>query len=150
MKTSRRHHRSRARREPQERAQPDCEQALHACEVAAARIKSAGEELAASWTALCRDLPGGASCTDLLRRRAWCNVIELRLKEQEHALEEARQAVDAVWDQVMLAARGRELFSRFIKPESGPAFQSDAHLPLLVRAASALAAARGGNPRLKK
>ena len=140
MKTSRPSPRSRATRETRGRAKQNFEPALRACEAAAARIKAAGDELAACWTALCREIGTGASPTDLLKKRAWCNVLELRLKEQAYALEEARHGVDALWDELMLTARARELFNRFIKPATGESFNAGGSLPLLARTASALAA----------
>jgi hypothetical protein len=114
---------------------------MRACEDAAARVKAAGDELAACWTALCREIAAGVSPTDLLRKRAWCNVLELKLKEQAHALEDARHAVDAVWNDLMLTARARQLFQRFVRKNSAESLSPDESLPLLVRTASALAAA---------
>jgi flagellar export protein FliJ len=50
---------------------------------------------------------------DLLRTRAWCNVLELKVRERASALEQARQAVDAVWQDLMQATRDREAMDRF-------------------------------------
>jgi flagellar biosynthesis chaperone FliJ len=74
-----------------------CADVLRACEEAASRMKSTSDELAACWSALRGEISAGVTGTDLLRRRAWCNVLELRLKEHAHALEEARRGIDAVW-----------------------------------------------------
>ncbi len=82
----------------------DYDQALRKCEEASARIKSTSEELAACWTALSIEIATGASRTELLRRRAWCNVLELRLKEKAALLEKARHGVDETWDYVMETA----------------------------------------------
>jgi hypothetical protein len=150
MKTNRHSYPSRAIRGHKERAQQNYEQALRACEAAAARVKTAGAELAAGWTALCQEIGRGASSTDLLRKRAWCNVLELRLKEEAHALEDARHDVDAVWDNLMITARARELFSRFLKKDSGETLPAGDSLPLLARAASALAETRPRSVPLKK
>ncbi len=49
---------------------------------------------------------------ELLRARAWCNVLELRVKERAAALEQARRAVDAVWHELMLATQEREGLDR--------------------------------------
>jgi hypothetical protein len=141
---------ARAARQPKARRKQDCELAMRACEAAAARVKAAGDELAACWTALCREIAAGVSPTDLLRKRAWCNVLELRLKEQAHALEEARHAVDAVWHDLMLTARARELFHRFLRKSPTQALAPDETLPLLVRTASALAAAHRRALQAKK
>ena len=117
---------------------------------AAARIKTAGEELAASWTVLCQEFSTGASSTELLRKRAWCNVLELRLKEQSHALEQARHGVDALWDEMMLNTRARELFNRYLKRDRTDTLAATDNLPLLARTASVIAAAHRHAAPLKK
>ena len=140
----------RAVRQPKSSRRQDCELAMRACEAAAARVKTAGDELAACWTALCREIAAGVSPTDLLRKRAWCNVLELRLKEQAHALEEARHSVDAVWNDLMLTTRARELFHQFTRKSHAAPLSAYESLPLLVRAASALAAAHRRALQAKK
>jgi hypothetical protein len=128
---------------------PDCEQALRLCEEAAARIKEAGEELAECWLTLGRELCGGGTAIDLLRKRAWCNVLELRLKERAQALEKARLGVDAVWSEIMLAVRSRELLNRFLR--KGHSDLSVAHQvwPLLAHSTTTASPARPVS-RLKK
>jgi flagellar export protein FliJ len=86
---------------------------LRACEAAAARVQTASIELTTCWTTLCDKLASGVTGDDLLRARAWCNVLELRVKERAALLEEARHAVDAVWQELMLATRDREALDRF-------------------------------------
>jgi len=113
MKTSNTTRIRRAAGKQKERAKPTCEQALRMCEEAAAQMQSASEELAACWSLLGREHLTCTSTTDLLRRRAWCNVLELRLKEQAHRLEEARLCLDTVWPQIMQSTRGRELYKQF-------------------------------------
>jgi hypothetical protein len=113
MKTSNTTRIRRAAAKPKERPKPTCEQALQMCEQAAAQMKSASEELAACWNLLGREHLSCTSTIDLLRRRAWCNVLELRLKEFAHQLEEARLCLDAVWPEIMNSTRGRELFKQF-------------------------------------
>lgn len=85
---------------------------LRACEEAAARVQSASEELTKCWTGLCDKLATGVESGELLRARAWCNVLELRVKERAAALEIARHAVDAVWQELMIATREREALDR--------------------------------------
>jgi hypothetical protein len=150
MKTSRQSQRSRAVRAPAERTKQNYQAALRACEAAAARVKAAGDELAAGWTALCQETGKGVSATDLLRKRAWCNVLELRLKEEAYALEEARHGVDALWEQMVISVRARELFTRFIKPQAGETYTASDNLPLLARTASALAEAQARTAPAKK
>jgi hypothetical protein len=136
MKTNRSARRNRVVRERKERVKPDCEEALRLCEDAAARIKEAGEELAECWLALGRELGRGGTAIDLLRKRAWCNVLELRLKERAQALEKARLGVDGVWGELMLAVRSRELLNRFLR--KGHRELSVAHQvwPLLAHSAT--------------
>lgn len=87
--------------------------ALRACEDAASRLQAASAELTGCWTTLCEKLAAGVNGHELLRARAWCNVLELRLKERATTLEQARHAVDAVWRELMLATRDRETLDRF-------------------------------------
>ena len=85
---------------------------LRACEQAAARVQQASQELTECWAGLCQKLAGGLPSGELLRARAWCNVLELRVKERAAALEQARHAVDAVWQELMRATREREGLDR--------------------------------------
>ena len=87
--------------------------ALRACEEAAARVQLASTELTGCWTTLCEKLANGVKGIDFLRARAWCNVLELRVKERASALEKARHNVDAVWQDLMLATRERDTIDRF-------------------------------------
>jgi flagellar export protein FliJ len=85
---------------------------LRACEEAAAQVQKASAELTECWTGLCEKLAAGVNSGELLRARAWCNVLELRVKERASALEIARLAVDAVWQELMVATREREGLDR--------------------------------------
>jgi hypothetical protein len=150
MKTTSRSPRKRAVRQVNGCRKQDCELAMRACEAAAGRLKAAGDELAACWTALCHEITAGVSPTDLLRKRAWCNVLELRLKEHAHALEAARHGVDAVWNDLMLTARARELSQRFLRKNPADSLRPGESLPLLLRTASALATAHRRGLPIKK
>jgi len=150
MKTTRHSNTSRSTREKKEHSKQHCEQSLRACEAAAACIKAAGDDLAASWTALCREISTSVSSTELLRKRAWCNVLELRLKEQAQALEQARLRVDGLWDEMMLAARARELFNRYLKKDAAESLPGNDNLALLARTASVIAAAHRRTASAKK
>jgi flagellar export protein FliJ len=87
-------------------------QTVRACEEAAARVQAASVELTACWKTLCEKLAAGVTGDDLLRARAWCNVLELRVKERASALEQARLAVDAVWKELVVATRDRETLDK--------------------------------------
>jgi flagellar export protein FliJ len=103
-------------REQKERtAQKNYADALRACEEAAARVKTAGDELSAGWTTLSKELSFGVTAMQLLRTRAWCNVLEFRLKERTGQLEKARLAVDEVWEAMLGATRDREALDRYYK-----------------------------------
>ena len=99
-------------------------EALRACEKAAGQVKAASDELNMSWMSLSRGLSTGVSAMELLRTRAWCNVLELRLKERADFLEKARLAVDAVWNEMLAATRDREALDRFYK-KSRRAFERE-------------------------
>jgi hypothetical protein len=150
MKTSPPPAPARKTRASKENAKRAHELPLRACVAAAACLKTAAEELAASWTALNQEVSTGESPTDLLRKRAWCNVLELRLKEQAHALEQARHAVDAVWNELMLTTRAREMFNRFLGTNATEAGSENPSLPLLARTASVIAGANRRSAAAKK
>ena len=101
------------REQKEHEAQQSYVQALRACEEAAARVRTAGAELADCWTLLGDELAAGSEATEVLRTRAWCNVLEIRLKEHTGALEEARHSVDAVWRDMLLATRDRETIDHY-------------------------------------
>lgn len=96
-----------------------CDEAIRHCEQAAARLQAASEELAACWTALGIEIATGASRTEVLRRRAWCNVLELRVREKTSELEVARKRIDSLWNQVIAAARTHEMSHRGRKKPVG-------------------------------
>lgn len=101
-------------REQQEQAaQKKYAEALRHCEDAAAKVQAASQELTTSWHDLTTKLSNGVSAVEFLRSRAWCNVLELRLKDQTTALAEARLKVDAVWQEMLTATRDRETLDRF-------------------------------------
>ena len=70
------------RQQKERTAQQLYTEALRQCEDAAARVKSASNELAACWSALRGDIASGVNAIELLRTRAWCNVLELRLRKR--------------------------------------------------------------------
>lgn len=103
------------REQKEQAAQKHYAEVLRACEDAAARVKAAGDELSASWTTLGKELSAGVTAMELLRTRAWCNALELRLRERTSILEQARLAVDAVWQEMLNATRDREALDRYYK-----------------------------------
>ena len=103
------------REQKEQAAQKNYAAALRAAEDAAVRLKAAGDELSANWTTLGKELAAGVTAKELLRTRAWCNALELRLKERTSLLEQARLAVDAVWQEMLSATRDREALDRFYK-----------------------------------
>jgi hypothetical protein len=135
MKTHRHSRSTRSARDPGPDPKQVHEPTLRACESAASRLKAAGDELAAPWSALCLEISSGVSPTDLLRKRAWCNVLELRLKEQAHALEQARHNVDSIWDELM-GSRSPAFFGPLIRKSVAAARDAES-LPLLARSVSA-------------
>src|SRR5437867_608101 len=82
--------------------------AVRVCEEAAARAESAREELTVCWQMRSDKLEAGATGGDLVRARAWCQALEVRVKERTAALQTARQAAEAVWQELTLATRERE------------------------------------------
>ena len=101
------------REQHEQAAQKRYVEALHFCEQAAGRVETASQELMTCWRDLTGKLSAGVSAMEFLRARAWCNVLELRLKERTAALEQARLKVDAVWQEMLVATRDRESLDRF-------------------------------------
>ena len=100
------------RQQKERNAQQRYAEALRACEQAASRVQGASEELSACWTDLRSKMAAGVAGTELLRARAWCNVLELKLKECAATLEKARLATDSMWQEMMDASRKREALDR--------------------------------------
>ncbi|HXT12498.1 MAG TPA: flagellar FliJ family protein [Candidatus Angelobacter sp.] len=101
------------REQEEQAAQKKYVETLRFCEDAAARVQTASHELMTCWHDLNSKLSAGVSAVEFLRARAWCNVLELRLKERTAALEQARLKVDAVWQEMLIATRDRESLDRF-------------------------------------
>jgi len=101
------------REQEEQAAQKKYVEALHFCEEAAGRVEAASQELMNCWRDLTGKLSAGVSAVEFLRARAWCNVLELRLKERTAALEQARLKVDAIWQEMLVATRDRESLDRF-------------------------------------
>ena len=101
------------REQHEQAAQKKYAESLRICEESAARVELASHELITGWRDLTGKLSAGVSAVEFLRARAWCNVLELRLKERTAALEQARLKVDAVWQEMLSATRDRESLDRF-------------------------------------
>jgi flagellar export protein FliJ len=101
------------REQHEQAAQKKYADSLRVCEQAAVRVEAASRELMICWRELTGKLSAGVSAVEFLRARAWCNVLELRLKERTAALEQARLKVDAIWKEMLGATRDRESLDRF-------------------------------------
>ena len=101
------------REQREQTAQQRYAEALRACEQAAASVRLASEGLNNAWTALQKDLGAGVTGMQLMRSRAWCNVLELRLKDRTRDLERARLSTDSLWHELMKATRDREVMDTF-------------------------------------
>ncbi len=93
---------------------------LRVCEETAAQVHAVSAELARSWKTLCDQMAAGVTGDELLRARAWCLVLEIRVKERAVALEQARHAVDEVWKELLVVTRARETLELFFekRPET--------------------------------
>jgi flagellar export protein FliJ len=101
-------------REQRERdAQQRFAATVRACEEAAYQLQQAGEELAAGWDSLCRELAVGVAAMKLLKDRSWCGVLEQRQKQRHAAMLQAQRDMDAAWRDMMLARRNRETLDRY-------------------------------------
>jgi len=96
-------------REQQERkAQQAFAEAMRTCEERAVQLQIASDELAAGWSAFCKDLSTGVPASKLVRTRGWCDVLELRQRERAAALQEARRTMSAALRAMMQATQARE------------------------------------------
>ena len=88
---------------------------LRVCEETAAQVHAVSAELARSWKTLSDQMAAGVTGDELLRARAWCLVLEIRVKERAVALEQARHAVDQVWKELLVVTRARETLELFVE-----------------------------------
>src|SRR5689334_1175534 len=93
------------REQKEKLAQQQYAATLRACEDAAVKVQTASAELTTCWNTLSERLAAGLGGTELLRARAWCNVLELQMKDRVRALEQARHALDSVWQGMVAASR---------------------------------------------
>ncbi len=96
------------REQKEQAAQKTYAEALRDCERAATSVRNASMELDDAWTVLNQEIAKGATGIQLLRLRAWCNVLELRVRDHTRDLERARENSDAMWQALMIATRNRE------------------------------------------
>ena len=108
-----------------------CTEALRACELAAVRLKCAGDELTAHWIALIQEATDGAEMSDLLRARAWCQTLTTQLKERLNSLHQTSQALDHAW-RLSTTALGQP----WPVAELGEASLPEGNLPILANLTS--------------
>ncbi|HWQ92805.1 MAG TPA: flagellar export protein FliJ [Clostridia bacterium] len=92
---------------------------LRVSEEAAARAHAAAVELTACWTSLGQQLSTGVNSAELKHARAWCTQLETCLKERTASLQQARQAVNKVFQELVVATRERETLDRFYDKRRG-------------------------------
>lgn len=101
------------REQKEQKAQKVFGDALRLCDEAASQLQAASDELVAAWNALCREMATGVNAAQHSKTRAWCNVLELRQKERAEALQQARRAMEAAMNQMLLATRDREAIDNY-------------------------------------
>src|SRR4051794_1970651 len=101
------------REQHEQAAQKKYAESLRICEEAAGHVEVASRDLMTCWRDLTGKLSAGVSAMEFLRARAWCNVLELRLKERTSALEQPRLKGDAGWQEMPIATPDPESLDRF-------------------------------------
>jgi flagellar export protein FliJ len=96
------------REQKERKAQQAFAEAMRACEECAVQLQTASDELAAGWSAFCKDLSTGVTANKLVRTRGWCDVLEARQRDRAAALQEARRTMSTAMREMMLATQARE------------------------------------------
>lgn len=101
------------RKQKERAAQQRYARALETCRRAEAQVRQAATELEAAQNGLSRDLAVGIDAGRLASLRNWCLVLEIRWRERQAALTEARRVAGLVFREMTAAARDREGLDRF-------------------------------------
>ena len=101
------------RQQKERAAQQRYARALAACSEAERRLEEAGSELLVGWNLLGHELGIGITADRLANLRTWCKVLEIRRNQCQAALNEARLAAEAIFQEMAAAVRDREALDRF-------------------------------------
>jgi len=94
-------------------AQQRYAQALTICEGARRLLQLAEDELRAGRSLLAAEMKTGVTAARLVNLQTWCSVLEIRRKEGQARVEEARRNADEAFQIMTAASRERETLDRF-------------------------------------
>ena len=101
------------RKQKERAAQQRYARALEACRKCEVQLRQAAVELEAGRSQLGRELGSGITAGQLAGLRNWCLVLEIRWRERQAALTEARRVAGLMFREMTAAARDREGLDRF-------------------------------------
>jgi flagellar export protein FliJ len=101
------------RQQKERAAQQRYAQALATSDLAAAKLQGIVNELANVYQSIVNSMATGLPGSQIMERRAWCSVLEVRRNEARAALEETRRAAEKAFKDMVLAVRDREAMDRF-------------------------------------
>lgn len=101
------------RKQREHAAQQRYSQALVLCEGARRLLQLAENELHAGRSLLSAEMKTGVTAGRIVSLQTWCSVLEIRRKESQARLEEARHNADEAFQIMTAASRERETLDRF-------------------------------------
>ena len=101
------------RKQKERAAQQRYAKALEACQRAEVQVLDAAKEVENSRVTLAHDLSGGITAERLAILRNWCLVLEIRWRERQAALMEARRVAGLIYREMASATREREGLDRY-------------------------------------
>ena len=101
------------RKQKERVAQQRYARTLEACQKAEVLLQSAAAELETGRTALNQEFAGGITAGRFASLRNWCLVLEIRWRERQAALTEARRVSGLVFREMAVAMREREGLDRY-------------------------------------
>jgi flagellar export protein FliJ len=101
------------RKQKERAAQQRYAKSLVACQKAETQVLDAAAELEAGRNLLAREFAGGINAGHLAGLRNGCLVLEIRWRERQAALIEARRVAGLMFREMTLAAREREGLDNF-------------------------------------
>jgi len=101
------------RKQKERAAQQRYARALEGCRKAEIQLRNAAAELETGRSLLGREMAGGIAAGQLASLRNWCLVLEIRWRERQAILTEARRVAGLLFREMAAAAREREGVDRF-------------------------------------
>lgn len=101
------------RRQKESAVQQRYARALEACQKAETQLQNAANELETGRSLLAHELASGLAASRLASLRNWCLALEIRWRERQAALTEARRVAGNISREMAVATRDREGLDRY-------------------------------------